>query len=364
MWQFALLARVDRAIGPGSARRRLRRPGRRANTAFRPGGDPLEDRALLATVTVHVMNNAFSQPSVTIHPNDTIHWVWDSGGHSTTSVAGIAESWNSGVHSPAFTFDHTFTHTGSFPYYCTIHGFDNGDGTAGGMSGTIIVTPSSTTAPTLQSIAVTPANPTIAPGATQQFVAMGTFSDSTTQDLTTKVTWASSATAVATISGTGLATGVADGTSTITATMGGVSRNTVLTVNHSASPTPTPTTPSPTPTTPSPTPTAPPHLTGTVATTHSKKGLAMVVVAFDEPLDPASANQTSHYTLRAGVKKRGKTAFTKPLRIGNVAYDDHMHTVMIMLARPFKGTAQLTVHAGIAGANGLTTGGDSVLVVK
>ena len=46
---------------------------------------------------------------------------------------------------------------------------------------------------TLQSIAVTPANPTIQTGATQQFAATGTYSDNSTQNLTGQVTWASSA---------------------------------------------------------------------------------------------------------------------------------------------------------------------------
>ena len=46
------------------------------------------------------------------------------------------------------------------------------------------------TAATLQSIAVTPANPSIAKGPTQQFTATGTYSDSSTQNLTSQVTWA------------------------------------------------------------------------------------------------------------------------------------------------------------------------------
>src|SRR5262245_41212124 len=72
---------------------------------------------------------------------------------------------------------------------------------------------------TLQSIAVTPANPSIAKGATQQFTATGTFSDNSKQDLTNQVTWASATTSVATITSSGLATGVGTGTSTISATL-------------------------------------------------------------------------------------------------------------------------------------------------
>ena len=81
--------------------------------------------------------------------------------------------------------------------------------------------------PTLVSIAVTPANPSIAGGTTQQFTATGTYSDSSTSNLTSNATWSSSVTAAATINGTGLATGVAAGTSQISATMGGVSSSPV-----------------------------------------------------------------------------------------------------------------------------------------
>ena len=89
---------------------------------------------------------------------------------------------------------------------------------------------SSGTAPTLTSIAVTPANPTIQTGATQQFTATGTYSDNSTRDITAQVTWTSSNTSVATINSAGLATGTGAGSSTISAAQGGVSGNTSLTV--------------------------------------------------------------------------------------------------------------------------------------
>jgi uncharacterized protein YjdB len=87
-------------------------------------------------------------------------------------------------------------------------------------------------AATLQSIAVTPASPSIAAGGTQQFTATGTYSDNSTKNITTSVTWKSSNTAFATIgAATGLATGVAAGTTQITATQGSVvSPNDPLTV--------------------------------------------------------------------------------------------------------------------------------------
>jgi phage tail sheath protein FI len=68
------------------------------------------------------------------------------------------------------------------------------------------------TAAVLQSIAVTPAGPvSILPAQTQQFAATGTYSDTTTQVITSSVKWNSSALAVATISSGGLASAVAAG---------------------------------------------------------------------------------------------------------------------------------------------------------
>ena len=86
-------------------------------------------------------------------------------------------------------------------------------------------------APTLSSIAVSPANPTVNAGATQQFTATATYSDGSTQNVTATATWTSSAAAVATINATGLATAVAQGSATISASLGGSSGSTTLTVS-------------------------------------------------------------------------------------------------------------------------------------
>jgi hypothetical protein len=87
---------------------------------------------------------------------------------------------------------------------------------------------------TLQSIAVTPANPSIAKGTAQQFAATGAYSDGSTQSLTGSVTWASGTPATATITAGGLATGAGIGTSTISANLGTVTGSTVLTVTAPA----------------------------------------------------------------------------------------------------------------------------------
>src|SRR5207302_415940 len=65
--------------------------------------------------------------------------------------------------------------------------------TSGAISGSTQVT---VTAASLVSIAVTPATASIAMGTTQQFMATGTFSDSSTQDLTATVHWSSSSATV------------------------------------------------------------------------------------------------------------------------------------------------------------------------
>jgi hypothetical protein len=84
----------------------------------------------------------------------------------------------------------------------------------------------------LQSIAVTPSSTSVAVGSSVQFKATGTYSDKSTKDITTSVTWASSNPSFATIvATTGLATGVLAGTTQITAKQGNVtSSNDALTV--------------------------------------------------------------------------------------------------------------------------------------
>jgi uncharacterized protein YjdB len=99
--------------------------------------------------------------------------------------------------------------------------------TLGSVSGTGILTVGPQT---LTSMAVTPTNPSVPLNFQQQFVATGTFTDSSTQQLTTGVVWSSSDTTVATVDQNGLATSVGVGTATITATSGTFSSSGSLTV--------------------------------------------------------------------------------------------------------------------------------------
>ena len=88
----------------------------------------------------------------------------------------------------------------------------------------------SSQAPTLTSIAVTPANPTLMSGASQQFTATGTYSDGSTQNLSSQVTWTSSSPTVANVSAAGLATALTVGSTTVSATLAGKTGYTLLTV--------------------------------------------------------------------------------------------------------------------------------------
>jgi hypothetical protein len=103
--------------------------------------------------------------------------------------------------------------------------------TLGSISGitTLTVTP-----PTLVSITVTPANATVAKGATLQFTATGSYSDSSHVDLTTSAAWSSSKPTVASVNATGFAATATTGVTSVSATVGSVSGSTLLTVTPAA----------------------------------------------------------------------------------------------------------------------------------
>ncbi|MBK8397950.1 MAG: Ig-like domain-containing protein [Leptospiraceae bacterium] len=94
------------------------------------------------------------------------------------------------------------------------------------------------TAATLVSIAITPSsNPLVVKGLTVPFTATGTYTDGSTVDLTSVVTWSSSNTGVATISNAsgdkGTATGTGVGTTNIVASLNGTNSN-IVTLNGTA----------------------------------------------------------------------------------------------------------------------------------
>ena len=97
--------------------------------------------------------------------------------------------------------------------------------TYAGVSGSTLLT---VTAAALVSLDITPTTPSIARGTTRQFLATGSFSDGSTQDLTSTAVWSSSSDPVATVT-QGLATGVSPGLVIVTATFGVESDSTSLT---------------------------------------------------------------------------------------------------------------------------------------
>lgn len=84
----------------------------------------------------------------------------------------------------------------------------------------------------LRSILLSPANPSLAAGLNQQFIALGVYADGTSQDISTKVTWSSATTAVASINNQGMASALQPGTSVITASFAGISATTLFTVTN------------------------------------------------------------------------------------------------------------------------------------
>ena len=81
--------------------------------------------------------------------------------------------------------------------------------------------------PYLTAIQVNPGTPSVAAGRTQQFTAMGTFSNSQTRDISSLVKWTSSTAPVSTINAAGLAQTYSQGSSTITASFTSLAAGTV-----------------------------------------------------------------------------------------------------------------------------------------
>ena len=96
-----------------------------------------------------------------------------------------------------------------------------------GQVGTASLTVTSAT-PT--SLRVSPTGTNLEQGGSAQFTALSDFSDGTTKDVTSSVTWTSSNASVAVVTPKGVATSVRSGTTAVTATMNDLSGTAVLTV--------------------------------------------------------------------------------------------------------------------------------------
>jgi trimeric autotransporter adhesin len=101
--------------------------------------------------------------------------------------------------------------------------------TSGSVTGSTTVNVQSAV---LSSITVRPVNKKIAPFTSQQFQAIGTYTDGSTHNVTGQVSWSSSNTAVATIGRSGRAKALTPGSTTITARLGSISGSTTLNVSN------------------------------------------------------------------------------------------------------------------------------------
>jgi len=90
-----------------------------------------------ATVTVAVADFSFTPDPVMANMNDTVHFNWVSGFHSTTSGTCNASTctpdgkWDSGEFTAPHSFDLPAPAPGMYHYYCSVH--------LAGMQGTLIV---------------------------------------------------------------------------------------------------------------------------------------------------------------------------------------------------------------------------------
>ena len=206
------------------------------------GGTQLVGLVGGATSTISLMPTTLAFGNQTVNTTSAAKTVTIMNTGSVTVIipsiiapAGFAETDNcvssGGLNSGAMcTINVTFTPTSATAFTGNLTITDS----AQGSPHTVMLSGTGTSAaPTLVSIAVTPAMATVAVNGTQQFTATGTFSDNSSKDVTAQSTWTSSDTETASVGApTGLATGVAPGGPvTITATDGTIKGTAQLTVS-------------------------------------------------------------------------------------------------------------------------------------
>ena len=131
---------------------------------------------------------------------NTSTWASSAPAHATISATGLA----TGISSGSAVITASFAGLSSNSFTLTV-----------------------TYASPLVSIVVSPATVFSSNGGTQQYTAIGHFADSSTQNISSTVTWVSSNTGTATINSAGLATGVGAGSTNIIATSSSISSNSV-----------------------------------------------------------------------------------------------------------------------------------------
>jgi streptogramin lyase len=108
----------------------------------------------------------------------------------------------------------------------------------------------------------------------------------------------------------------------------------------------------------------PPRVTKVGAVAHPGRAITSIHLGFDEALDPASASKGRFYGIAAAVANGQTVVFSKAVKIARVSYDRAAHAVRLKLAVPQKGPVQVTVHAGLVAADGMSSFGDFTAVVR
>jgi glucose/arabinose dehydrogenase/plastocyanin len=76
--------------------------------------------AMAASVGVNIEPLDFNPSVVSIDVGDQVVWTWVSDFHNTESQTDL---WSSPVENTGFVFTNVFTASGTFPYFCVVHGF-------------------------------------------------------------------------------------------------------------------------------------------------------------------------------------------------------------------------------------------------
>jgi uncharacterized protein YjdB len=184
----------------------------------------------IANLTVSNASNGANLTSVVVSPSSTsvnagAKQPFSATGHysdGTTKDLTAAAQWKSSNAAVA-SIDATGLATGIAAGVATI------TATASSMQGSANLTVNAIA--NLTAIGITPQLPSIPISTTQQFTATGTYSDGSTRDLSSLVTWSSSSTVTATVDVNGLVTSIAAGSTTITATLGSVMQTFTFTVS-------------------------------------------------------------------------------------------------------------------------------------
>ena len=201
--------------------------GQRGNVNVPQGSAELYDPATLTPPDLVSISVSPGNPTVPLGSAQTFTATGTFSGGNTEQLASVTwTSSNPGI----VSISDDASNTGA-AYAAT-----TGSATISACAGAVCGSTKVTVGPQVVSIAVTPANGAVAPGSSLQFIATGTFSDGTTQNLTSSVIWSSSAPSVATIARGGLATGVSVGDTLITAALAGAEGSATLSVMVAVAP--------------------------------------------------------------------------------------------------------------------------------